>query len=147
MVWDQLPASSGAGRTAARATALSLAFKAEGTTHVFGMMGDGNMYWQYANEKNGIKMHEVRHEGVGLGMADGVLRVVPEAKVGHVGVYRNETSLEPVPYYAKFPPEIADGTVRIELVTRGSPKFNIFQERNKADQPELEREALFHPAG
>ncbi len=47
----------------------------------------------------------------GLGMADGVLRVVPEAKVGHVGVYRNETSLEPVPYYAKFPPEIAEGTV------------------------------------
>lgn len=47
----------------------------------------------------------------GLGLADGVLRMVPEAKVGHVGVYRNETSLEPVPYYAKFPPEIAEGTV------------------------------------
>ena len=53
---------------------LSQAFKAEGTTNVFGMMGDGNMYWQYANEKNGIKMHEVRHEGVGLGMADGWAR-------------------------------------------------------------------------
>lgn len=53
---------------------LSEAFKAEGTTHVFGMMGDGNMYWQYANHKNGIKMHEVRHEGVGLGMADGWAR-------------------------------------------------------------------------
>ncbi len=53
---------------------LSLAFKAEGTTSVFGMMGDGNMYWQYANQKNGIKMHEVRHEGVGLGMADGWAR-------------------------------------------------------------------------
>ena len=53
---------------------LSQAFKAEGTTNVFGMMGDGNMYWQYANNKNGIKMHEVRHEGVGLGMADGWAR-------------------------------------------------------------------------
>ena len=53
---------------------LSQAFKAEGTTNVFGMMGDGNMYWQYANEKNGIKMHEVRHEGVGMGMADGWAR-------------------------------------------------------------------------
>ncbi len=53
---------------------LSQAFKAEGTTNVFGMMGDGNMYWQYANNKNGIIMHEVRHEGVGLGMADGWAR-------------------------------------------------------------------------
>ncbi len=53
---------------------LSQAFKAEGTTNVFGMMGDGNMYWQYANQKNGIIMHEVRHEGVGLGMADGWAR-------------------------------------------------------------------------
>ena len=53
---------------------LSQAFKAEGTTNVFGMMGDGNMYWQYANSKNGIIMHEVRHEGVGLGMADGWAR-------------------------------------------------------------------------
>jgi acetolactate synthase-1/2/3 large subunit len=53
---------------------LSQAFKAEGTTNVFGMMGDGNMYWQYANHKNGIIMHEVRHEGVGLGMADGWAR-------------------------------------------------------------------------
>ena len=53
---------------------LSHAFKAEGTTHVFGMMGDGNMYWQHENYKNGIKMHEVRHEGVGLGMADGWAR-------------------------------------------------------------------------
>ena len=47
----------------------------------------------------------------GLGMSEGVLALLPEAHVGHVGVYRNETSLEPVPYYAKFPPEIADGTV------------------------------------
>ena len=53
---------------------LSQAFKAEGTTNVFGMMGDGNMYWQYANQKNGIIMHEVRHEGVGMGMADGWAR-------------------------------------------------------------------------
>ena len=53
---------------------LADAFVAEGTSHVFGMMGDGNMYWQYANNKNGIIMHEVRHEGVGLGMADGWAR-------------------------------------------------------------------------
>jgi acetolactate synthase I/II/III large subunit len=50
------------------------AFKAEGTTATFGMMGDGNMYWIYALDRLGIKIHEVRHEGAGLGMADGFAR-------------------------------------------------------------------------
>ncbi len=54
---------------------LAQAFKAEGTTHIFGMMGDGNMYWMDALDKlGGVKMLEVRHEGVGLGMADGWAR-------------------------------------------------------------------------
>ncbi|MEI8034758.1 MAG: thiamine pyrophosphate-binding protein [Betaproteobacteria bacterium] len=60
---------------------LSQAFKAEGTTNVFGMMGDGNMYWQHENYKNGIVMHEVRHEGAGLGMADGWARVTRQPGV------------------------------------------------------------------
>lgn len=47
----------------------------------------------------------------GLGMSDGVLALIPDAHAGHIGVYRNETSLVPVPYYAKFPPEIAEGSV------------------------------------
>lgn len=50
------------------------AFKAEGTTATFGMMGDGNMYWIYALDRLGVKIHEVRHEGAGLGMADGYAR-------------------------------------------------------------------------
>jgi thiamine pyrophosphate-dependent acetolactate synthase large subunit-like protein len=53
---------------------LAHAFKAEGTTATFGMMGDGNMYWIYALDRLGIKIHEVRHEGAGLGMADGYAR-------------------------------------------------------------------------
>ncbi len=53
---------------------LAHAFKAEGTTATFGMMGDGNMYWIYALDKLGVKIHEVRHEGAGLGMADGFAR-------------------------------------------------------------------------
>ena len=54
---------------------LAHAFKAEGVTHIFGMMGDGNMYWMDALDKvGGVKMLEVRHEGVGLGMADGWAR-------------------------------------------------------------------------
>ena len=53
---------------------LASAFKAEGTSHVFGMMGDGNMYWMDALDKVGVKLFEVRHEGVGCGMADGWAR-------------------------------------------------------------------------
>jgi thiamine pyrophosphate-dependent acetolactate synthase large subunit-like protein len=53
---------------------LAQAFQAEGVTHVFGMMGDGNMHWIEALHKIGIETIEVRHEGVGLGMADGWAR-------------------------------------------------------------------------
>jgi acetolactate synthase I/II/III large subunit len=55
---------------------LASAFKAEGTTHLFGIMGDGNMYWMHELDKlGGVQMLEVRHEGAGLGMADGWARV------------------------------------------------------------------------
>ncbi len=54
---------------------LASAFKAEGVTATFGMMGDGNMYWISELHKLGVKVHEVRHEGAGLGMADGWARV------------------------------------------------------------------------
>jgi len=54
---------------------LAKAFVAEGTTSVFGMMGDGNMYWMEALHDLGVQLLEVRHEGAGLGMADGWARV------------------------------------------------------------------------
>jgi uracil phosphoribosyltransferase len=41
----------------------------------------------------------------GLGMVEGMLRLVPSARVGHIGLYRNEETLEPVHYYFKIPPE------------------------------------------
>jgi thiamine pyrophosphate-dependent acetolactate synthase large subunit-like protein len=53
---------------------LAQAFHAEGVTATFGMMGDGNMYWVTELHKLGVKVHEVRHEGAGLGMADGWAR-------------------------------------------------------------------------
>ena len=49
-------------------------FKAEGVSHIFGIMGDGNMYWMHELDKLGVKLLEVRHEGAGLGMADGWAR-------------------------------------------------------------------------
>src|SRR5205807_9946147 len=59
----------------------------------------------------------------GLGMADGVLRLLPEARLGHLGVYRDERTLEPVSYYQKLPPDIASTEVLLidpMLATGGS---------------------------
>lgn len=59
----------------------------------------------------------------GLGMADGVLRLLPDARLGHLGVYRDEKTLEPVSYYQKFPPDIAATEVLLidpMLATGGS---------------------------
>ena len=50
------------------------AFKAEGVSAVFGIMGDANMYWYSELDKIGVQLLEVRHEGAGLGMADGWAR-------------------------------------------------------------------------
>jgi len=59
----------------------------------------------------------------GLGMADGVLRMLPDARLGHLGVYRDEKTLEPVSYYQKLPPDIAASEVLLidpMLATGGS---------------------------
>lgn len=47
----------------------------------------------------------------GLGMLDSVVRIMPAAKVGHIGLYRNPNTLEPVEYYCKLPQDIADRDV------------------------------------
>jgi uracil phosphoribosyltransferase len=47
----------------------------------------------------------------GIGMLDGVLSLVPGARVGFIGLYRNEETLEPVEYYVKLPGDIADRDV------------------------------------
>ncbi|NLW17886.1 MAG: uracil phosphoribosyltransferase [Firmicutes bacterium] len=44
----------------------------------------------------------------GLGMVNGMLRLVPAAKVGHIGLYRDPNTLQPVEYYAKLPSDIAE---------------------------------------
>jgi acetolactate synthase-1/2/3 large subunit len=54
--------------------ALAEAFVKEGTSDVFGMMGDANMHWMHALHQRGVRLFEVRHEGSGLGMADGWAR-------------------------------------------------------------------------
>ena len=44
----------------------------------------------------------------GLGMVNGMLNLIPAAKVGHIGLYRDPKTLQPVEYYAKLPPDIAE---------------------------------------
>ncbi len=64
----------------------------------------------------------------GLGMLDGFLSVLPEAKVGHVGLYRNEETLEPVKYYTKYPAHVKNASVFIldpMLATGGSAEACI----------------------
>lgn len=64
----------------------------------------------------------------GMGMIDGVLRVMPTAKIGHIGLYRNEETLEPVKYFAKFPKEIEKKEVILldpMLATGGSASAAI----------------------
>ena len=59
----------------------------------------------------------------GLGMVDGLLRLVPVARVGHIGLYRDPETHEPVEYYCKMPPDIGERLVIIVdpmLATGGS---------------------------
>ncbi len=59
----------------------------------------------------------------GLGMTDGILRLFPEARVGHIGIQRDETTKQPIHYYSHFPQDIAAGPVIIVdpmLATGGS---------------------------
>ena len=59
----------------------------------------------------------------GLGLVDGILSLVPSARVGHVGMYRDPETHEPVQYYCKFPPAIQDRTCLVVdpmLATGGS---------------------------
>ena len=70
----------------------------------------------------------------GLGMVDGMLSIIPAAKVGHIGLYRDPETLEPVEYYCKLPTDISDRTVLVldpMLATGGSAAAAIQYLKNK----------------
>ena len=59
----------------------------------------------------------------GLGMVDGMLQLIPAAKVGHIGLYRDHVTLEPQEYYCKLPADVEERTVFLVdpmLATGGS---------------------------
>jgi len=69
----------------------------------------------------------------GLGMVDGIRSLIPNAKIGHIGLYRNEETLKPERYYSKFPSNIKDAVVFLVdpmLATGGSAVegINILKE-------------------
>lgn len=71
----------------------------------------------------GRKMAVVPILRAGLGMVDGVLNLVPAAKVGHIGLYRDPETLQPVEYYCKLPADIPERDVFVVdpmLATGGS---------------------------
>jgi uracil phosphoribosyltransferase len=49
----------------------------------------------------------------GLGMVEGIHNIIPSAKIGHIGLYRDEETLQPHVYYAKFPPRISESVVLV----------------------------------
>ena len=59
----------------------------------------------------------------GMGLVNGIMDLIPTAKVGFIGLYRDEETLEPVEYFAKFPKELTEGVVLVldpMLATGGS---------------------------
>ena len=61
-----------------------------------------------AKRLSGKKLGLVPILRAGLGMQEGILKLIPSARVGHIGLYRDPETLEAVEYYAKFPGDIED---------------------------------------
>ena len=77
----------------------------------------------HCKEIAGRKLAFVPILRAGLGMVEGALMLVPSARVGHIGLYRDESTLEPVEYYCKLPKDIEDRDVFVldpMLATGGS---------------------------
>ena len=95
----------------------------------------------------------------GLGMVDGMLQLLPMAKVGHIGLYRNPDTLEPVEYYCKMPCDVEERDIVIldpMIATGGSASkaISYIKERNVnniklmcliAAKPGIERINRDHP--
>ena len=74
-------------------------------------------------ELKGRKLCVVPILRAGLGMVDGMLALIPAAKVGHIGLYRDPETLKPVEYYCKMPADVADREIFVVdpmLATGGS---------------------------
>lgn len=85
-------------------------------------------------ELKGKKLAVVPILRAGLGMVDGVLTIIPAAKVGHIGLYRDPETLDPVEYYCKLPEDCAEREVFVVdpmLATGGSAAEAVRMLKNK----------------
>ncbi|RED57693.1 uracil phosphoribosyltransferase [Cohnella lupini] len=74
----------------------------------------------------------------GLGMVDGVLKIIPSAKVGHIGLYRDHETLQPVEYYCSLPSDVAERELIVidpMLATGGSANAALDMLKNKGCRP------------
>ncbi len=81
-----------------------------------------------ARHLSGKKLAVVPILRAGLGMVDGILKLVPSAKVGHIGLFRDPKTLDPVKYYCKMPNDISKRDVIVldpMLATGGSASAAI----------------------
>lgn len=70
----------------------------------------------------------------GLGLVDGVLRMVPSARVGHIGMFRDEETLEPHVYFCKLPKDVAERDILVVdpmLATGGSASAALAELKNR----------------
>ncbi len=84
---------------------------------------------------SGRKLSFVPILRAGLGMVDGALTLIPAAKIGHIGLYRDPETLMPVEYYCKLPPDIEERLVIVldpMLATGGSAidAVNLIKKHN-----------------
>ncbi|KUO61974.1 MAG: uracil phosphoribosyltransferase [Gracilibacter sp. BRH_c7a] len=81
-----------------------------------------------AKKISGRKVALVPILRAGLGMVDGMLKLIPAAKVGHIGLYRDHDTLKPVEYYCKMPTDIQERDIILidpMLATGGSAEAAI----------------------
>ncbi|MBP3199936.1 MAG: uracil phosphoribosyltransferase [Butyrivibrio sp.] len=88
-------------------------------------------------ELKGRKLCVVPILRAGLGMVDGMLALIPAAKVGHIGLYRDPETLKPVEYYCKMPADVAEREIFVVdpmLATGGSSVAAIQMLKEKGCQ-------------
>ena len=113
-------------------------------------------------ETNGYKVDENNYAFVpilraGMGMVDGVLKLMPTAKIGHIGLYRNEETLEPVKYYCKLPDNIENkevflldpmlatggsGSAAIEMLKKSNGKIVLVEPISKSNGSKNKRQMM-----
>lgn len=94
--------------------------------------------WTKARVLSGRKIGVVPILRAGLGMVDGILNLIPAARVGHIGLYRDPQTLEPVEYYCKLPTDVEERDLIVidpMLATGGSASAAIgfLKTRNASD--------------